>query len=645
VIAVARASRGRGVRAVLVATVVTSVLMAGCLGGRRGAPGGAPAGPAGADTTRVATARADTAARDTTVRDTLAQDTTARDTTPRDTTPRDTTARAGADTVTRADTARRVEVPAARRRPPARECLLDFNDNPPESRLLTNLLPDGTRTTFIGGGMVAKCQGEPNFVRADSAEQYENVGMLILIGNVVFEQPGRMRVESPTASYFIEEEKLVATGGVTATDLPSGSTFTGPTIEYYRAGTRRDVARLFAPMRPRVRLIEKDSAGRERPPIDVVADQMEDVGDTLLLAWGHVIIDRESIHAEGDSSSFNKLTETSRLVRGASVTSRDTARPFRLVGDTIDLLSTDRQLERVVARHQAQATSRDVAMRAERVEMKLDSQQVSRAWAFGPGRSFTETLSQQLEADSIEIRMPGQVVREVRAIGAARALGTPDTLRIRNPERDILAGDTIVAEFDTLTTPPDTTAKSVLRQVVATGRASSRYQVPSSRGPDIPPAINYVRGLRITAAFEQGEMRTVLVDSQAVGLYLEPVLDSLVDSTRAAGRDSAGRDAARRDAAGRDTTRRDTTRRDSLGRDSARPPRVPPDTLAPANRARVAVARGDRTPPSLSHAHRPSPAVPSSRIGSRPARVRRRRGRPGGPVPPSRARVARPAPR
>lgn len=542
--------------------LATLLVMAGCTGGRRGEPPAAP--PAGTpidtlprDTTAVdtaavdslAAARADSVAADSVRRRTLA-----------DSVARDSLAR---DSVRRADSVR--TAPAARRRRTSRECLLDFNDSPPDSRLLTNLLPDGTRNAFIGGGVVAKCQGEANFVRADSAEQYESLGLLILIGNVVFEEPGKMQVLAPTATYYTQEERLVASGGVTATDLPSGSVFRGPTIEYFRAGRTREVPRLFAPMRPSVTLVEKDSAGRERPPVSITANQMEDVGDTLLVAWGNVVINRESVVAEGDTGAFNKLTEQARLMRGAYVLSRDTARPFRLVGDTIDMFSKDRQLERVLASHRAQATSRDLTMRAERVAMQLDSQQVQRAWAFGEGRSFAQTPTQSLEADSIDVDMPNQRVRLLHAVGQAVAEGTPDTTRIQTPERDLLLGDTIVAEFDTVTTPPDTTPRSVMRRVTASGTASSRYQVPSQRGPHLPPAINYVRGMRIRAEFRDGEMQQVLVDSQAVGIYLEPILDSLADSTKA----------------GLDSAQRDSVRLDSLRRDRSR--RVPPDTIGPAD--------------------------------------------------------------
>jgi lipopolysaccharide export system protein LptA len=539
-------------------------VLAGCFGGRRGRPAETPAATPDSvavvappitrdDSLRTDSARTDSIAR-ARVADSIALADSARVGQPL----RDTAGVAQ-------DSAKKVTVPAKK---PARDCVLDFNENPPDSRILSNLLNDGSRTTYIGGGFFARCQGEPQTIRADSAEQYENAGVLILVGNVIFEEPGKMRVTAPSATYFQQEEKIVGYGGVVATDLPTGSTFTGPTIEYFRAASFRPEARLFAPQRPTMRLIEKDSTGAERPPVSITANQLEQRGDTTLAGWGDVVITRQDIEGRSDSASFNKFTETARLIRNASIVSSDTARSFRLVGDSIDMFSKDRVLERVLAMHRAQATSNDVSMRAERVEMHLDSARVDRAWAYGEGRSYAETSSQQLEADSIEILMPGQLVRTLNASGKALAFGTPDSTRIRNAERDVLAGDTIIASFDTLTTPPDTSPKSVIREVLAIASASARYQIPSTRGANCPPGINYSRGKRILVSFDSSSVRKVTVDSAASGVYLEPAPDSLGDSTSV------------RCAPPADSTASDSVR--AVPPDSTRPPvTVPPDSVRP----------------------------------------------------------------
>jgi len=547
-------------RGVLVALIAVSVLLAGCFGGRRGrAPSAGEAQPLPADSAVDRDSARPPVTRADSLRVDSAQAAARRDSITADSSRRDSLVRDTTDTITRAaDSAKKVTVPV-KRKPAPKECVLDFNESPPESRLISNLLNDGSRTTFIGGGMVARCQGDPQTIRADSAEQYESIEMLVLIGNVVFEEPGKMRVTAPNATYFAGEERLVATGGVVATDLPTGSTITGPTIEYFRAGSRRPFSRLYAPQRPTMRLVEKDSSGTEQSPISITANQFEQSGDSTLVGWGDVVIDREQITGRSDSASFDNITEKARLIRNAFILSRDTTRPFRLVGDSIDMFSKDRKLERVVALHRAQATSNDVTMRAERVEMRLDSQVVDRAWAYGPGRAYAETSTQSLEADSIEILMPAQLVQALHAIGRALAFGTPDSLRIRNAEQDVLSGDTIVALFDTVTTAPDTAPKSSITRVIATRTASARYRIPSSRGAYCPPGINYVRGKRIVVDFESGSVRTVAVDSQASGVFLEPSADSMGDTTSM-----------------RCASPSDSTKRDTITPGSVTPPVTPP---------------------------------------------------------------------
>lgn len=584
--------RLRGRMALLLMASVLLVIGTGCFGGRRqsAAPARTEAGaPVAADSVGAAAQleRADSLP--------VRPDTAAG----RDSAPEQQAA--GADTVARGDTAavERAVTPSqkaeaeptarkAREKKPPKDCLLDFSESPPESRLLSFMGGDNTRITFIGGGLVAFCQGDPERIRADSAEQFENTGMMNLFGNVVFERPGKLQVTAPFATYFADEQKLVAFGGVVATDLPTGSTFRGPSIEYYRAGGLRDVARMVAPQRPSLRLIERDSAGNPRPPVDIEADRMEDVGDTLLTATGRVIVQREDVRGEGDTASFNKLTEAARLMRKAFIISRDTARPFRLDGDTIDLFTRNRELERVVAVVEAKASGRDVALRGDRVAIQLDSQQVSRSWAWGPSRAFAEASSQSLEADSIEIRMPMQQVQEVHAIGRAFAFTTPDSLKIKDPERDILRGDTVVAVFDTLTTPPDTAPETVVQRVIATGSASALYQLPAKEGRDFIPSLSYVRGGRITVHFDRGEMQTVRVDSQAVGVYLEPQED-----TTGKGADSLAR---RADSLPADTlSRRDTVpTTDSTTGPARTPPRS--DTLTTSSRRMSAMTDPIETP-------------------------------------------------
>ena len=418
--------------------------------------------------------------------------------------------------------------------PPAKkQCVLDFNDSPDTNRLRSQRLPDSSRLTFIGGGIIAHCQGEKNRIRADSAELYEASGISNLFGNVVYEEPGRMRVSSQRAVYFTKEERLFAEGNVVATQLVSGSTFRGPSIEYLRPlpGSRPS-SRLIAPNRPTALLLEKDSSGKPGPPVTVSANTMVDEGDSLLFAWGDVQITRTTLLGQSDSASFDKLTERARLIRIARIVNADSTQAFRLSGDTIDLYSKERRIERVVAHHKANSSSNDVVMQAEEIDLRFTDQKLDRAFAFGAGRAKATTSAQLLVADSIAVRMPAQRVRQVMAFGRAVATGTPDTLKIKSDDRDVLRGDTVKAWFDSSETPADSSRRAKISEIHALGNASSFFQIASKDGPQAPASLNYVRGTTILVVFDSGQVRFVTVDSAASGLYQEPVPDSLSDSTK-----------------------------------------------------------------------------------------------------------------
>ena len=502
--------------------VVVPTVLAGCFGRGRGPkPARAPS-------------RSDSAA--------AAATPTSTPTAARDSTAPDSAAKAGRDTIAARDSAKLAVAKkdslakkgAKKAATPAKQCVLDFSESPPETRLRYQRLQDSSGLTFIGGGFVGHCQGDKNEIKADSAEHYESSGVLNLFGNVSYIEPKRMRVEAQHATYFTKEERLFADGNVVATQLSSGSTFRGKSIEYLRplAGSRPS-SRLIAPNRPTLQMFEKDSTGKPGPPVTVVANTMVDEADTLLFAWGDVQIDRAALHGESDSASFDKITERARLIRGASIANREKDKPFRLFGDTVDIFSKDRKVERVVALHNGNASSNDVVMQAERIDLRFTDQELDRAYASGKGRAKATTASQLLVADSLVIRMPDQKVREVRAIGSAVATGTPDTLQIKSDDRDLLRGDTITAWFDSTQVAGDTTQRTEMKEVHAVGSASSLFQIASKQGPTFPASLNYVRGKIIHVLFDSGQVRLVTVDSAATGLYQEPAVDSLSDSTKA----------------------------------------------------------------------------------------------------------------
>jgi hypothetical protein len=401
-----------------------------------------------------------------------------------------------------------------------RSCDLDFTNKGP-----VNIVVDaiGKRTSFLSGGVVSHCIGQGNTLTADSAEYYEGEARLYLVGNVHYTEP-RATVTSRTMTYYQNDDHLHAEGNVVAI-LSNGSTLRGPVADYYRSTPRRLFSRLFAPGRPTVTLVQKDTTGRGRPAdtANVVANQINMEADSLVYASGRVEITRPDLLATGDSAFMDSGHDFARLMREPSVQGKGT-RAFTLTGGVIDLYSRNRQLERVVATPKGHALSQDLELVADSVDLRVQNNQLQRVMAWGAGRAHAVSPDREIVADSIDAIMPGQRIREVRALRNAYAESNPDS-GVVSTQRDWMSGDTIVAHFDSLA-GPDTSSKARIREIVAEGNARSYYQMKNSRGPATQPSVNYVRGRIIDLRFEDRKVATVTVTDQATGVLIEPAAAS-----------------------------------------------------------------------------------------------------------------------
>ncbi|MEP6549986.1 MAG: hypothetical protein ABJB95_02320 [Gemmatimonadales bacterium] len=398
-----------------------------------------------------------------------------------------------------------------------RSCDLDYsNKNGP-----INILVDasGKHTTFLSGGVIAHCIGQGNTLTADSAEYYEGQGRLFLVGNVHYTEP-RATVTSRTMTYYQNDDHLHAEGNVVAV-MSNGSTLRGPAADYFRSTPQRTIARMFAPGRPTVTLVQKDTTGRGRPPDStfVVADQITMQGDSLVYAGGQVRITRPDLLASGDSAFMDSGRDFARLMRQPSVKGQGT-RAFTLTGGVIDVYSHNRLVERVVSTPKGHALSQDLELVADSIDLRMHNNQLVRAIAWGKSRAVAVSPDRTIRADSIDAVMPGQRVREVRALRNAYAESNPDS-GVVSTKRDWMSGDTIVAHFDSLA-GPDTSSKPRIREIVSTGNARSFYQMKNSKAPAGEPSVNYVRGGIIDILFEDRKVATVTVRGQATGVMAEP---------------------------------------------------------------------------------------------------------------------------
>lgn len=391
----------------------------------------------------------------------------------------------------------------------------------------------GGRNLYIGAGVDATCEGQGNRLLADSAEHFADQGLLILYHNVRYSEP-RVRITSDKMFYYTNDEHLVAEGNVRGI-TPSGTRFNAPQMEYFRAKEGlRNLPYWIATGRPVMRMSPTESGGApgtSSDSLDLTANRIYSVNDSLVYASGRVIIERTDMRATADSATLDNGIEFARLLREPRIVGKG-EREFTLVGVEIAMWSRNRELERVLSSGDAKATTDSLLLTSDTIDLRIVDQQMERVYTWG-GRSRAISAQQDIESDSMDIQMPAQHLERVHAIGRAIAYSTVDTAKLISTERDWIAGDTIDAHFETVDVPLDsavtdtaavsaTASKTRMRAVTASGAARAFYQLPPSGGARGAPNLSYNRGRMITVLFEEGEMSTVTVSERASGVYLEP---------------------------------------------------------------------------------------------------------------------------
>jgi lipopolysaccharide export system protein LptA len=398
--------------------------------------------------------------------------------------------------------------------------------------------------SFYGGGVDARCKGTDQRITADSAEHYGQLKYLLLVGSVHYTE-NRVKLDSDRMTYYTGEERILAEGNVVGV-TNTGTRFKGPRATYFRpAEGIRPFSRLEAEQRPDVWVSPKDAGGNGKDSVNLQADRVVSENDSLISAKGQVYIDRPDLRAIADSAWLDQGKEIIKLFVKPKIVGRG-ERHFELEGDFIDAYSKNRQVERVKSAGHAKATSDDVILQSDSIDLRITDQKLSRAYSWGPNRARADAKDRKITADSIDVRMPNQQLREMWAVRKARAESQPDTAKITSKEPDWLAGDTIVAHFDTAATA-DSAKGAVVKQIEAmaskTDLAQSYYQVVPGgvKAKTDKPNVNYVTGKRIAVDFKGGEVETVNVRGKASGIYVEALVDSatvkkattVADSTKA----------------------------------------------------------------------------------------------------------------
>jgi len=402
---------------------------------------------------------------------------------------------------------------------PERRCILDLLNNP-LTQMQTVVDPvTKKRFTYLGRGLMGRCRGQDITITADSAESYEGTDLHILIGNVKYRET-KYAIDADRATYFRAEERLLFQGNVHAVMTRDAATLDGPQLEYFRPiRGLRDKERVLATQRPKLTYIEKDSAGKDQPPITILGNTIVGAGDSTFHAMGDVRIERTDVLATGDSAMVDGGRRFSRLLKKPVVESKG-EKPFTLKGVVIEMYGAAKQVDRIVAIDSGHAIAEGLDVVSDTIDLRVTNSKLNRAFAFGTNGARATTPERDIIADSLDIIMPNQKIRELRAIGKAYAESDPDTLKVITDERDWIRGDTLIARFDSIA-PTDTTQPPV-KDLHASGEASAFYQVAGDSTHRSKPGINYVTGRVIRLTFKDNEVETVTVTDQASGIYLAP---------------------------------------------------------------------------------------------------------------------------
>jgi hypothetical protein len=411
----------------------------------------------------------------------------------------------------------------------------DLTSNGPASSEVVN----GQSINSGSGGITVVCRSRHITLVADSGHMIAN-DRVDLFGHVHYSEPSRIDLRSDLLTYYQQDERIVVTGHVTAT-LPSGSTLTGPEATYLRVvAPRRTIDSLTATRYPTVTIAAQGDTGK---PTVVNANTIFMRGDSIINASGRVVIVRADLIARGDSAYLDGRTnqETIRLMFTPSVEGLS-GKKFKLEGTIIDAYSKDRKLQRVIARGTGHATSQDLEITSDTIDLRMSNDALERAFAWShPGQALAKTTTESILADSIDVLMPKQKIRIVYAVRRAYAQADADTVRFRTTEKDWLKGDTVTAWFDTTATK-DTSTTPPIKQILAVHHADSAqayyHLAPNDTGVRTP-AISYVRGRQIRLDFENRKVALVSVKDSVYGLYLEPKPDSVPTAKAATGKTAA----------------------------------------------------------------------------------------------------------
>ncbi len=381
----------------------------------------------------------------------------------------------------------------------------------------------GVVNYFAGGDVFLYCQGTTTSMRSDSVASYGATRTVEFVGHVVYTDTGSIVMKADRGTYYRDGDRWEARGNVQTQTIKSGSTMTGPSLDYFRAlkGVR-DTAELYAVARPTIHFVPRDSAGGsgKQEPYIIVADRVRMKGEDRVWAGGKVTIDRSDFAARSDSLRLDTGAGSDGTLLGSPILRGLGKDSFNLTGARIDLRFLNRALDYLTAKGNGHAVSSNLDLKADTIGLDLEKDKLVQTLAWGDSlRPDALSADYRLRGDSMAFDTPGEHLTETRAFGNAWAGGRPDTTE---DSRDQLWGDTLIARFDTEDSAG--TQRTAVHELESRTNARSFYRLPDSK-KKVRPSLSYVRGDHILITMKKKVEGVARVDvrGQVEGVQLEPV--------------------------------------------------------------------------------------------------------------------------
>ena len=352
---------------------------------------------------------------------------------------------------------------------------------------------------FAGGNVKLSCRGTKITMQSDSVAAYGG-NVVQFIGRVKY-RDSTLTMDADRGIYYKSKERWEARGKVTTQNLKTGSTLTGPALDYLRVVKGvRDTLEMYATGRPTIKYFPTDSGGKPAEPYVIVGERVRFKGDDRIFAGGKVTVDRSDFKSRSDSLRLDTGAGSDGTLLGDTPTLQGVgADSFSITGTRIDLTLDQRDLTYLLARGKARAISKEWDLVADTIALDVNQRKLEQTLAWGDGtRPSATSPAYAMKADSLALDTPNQTLQEVRGFGKAWLGGS---VYAPTQDRDWMRGDTIVARF--VARDSAGAERAVLSRIDARQAAQSYHVEPNKRLPQ-RPSINYARGDAITVTMKSG---------------------------------------------------------------------------------------------------------------------------------------------